>query len=409
MSDQPTTHRRWRTVAALLTLATIGSVTCHAQGYAYWLSGNAQDVETSHRSGLLLAGGGGDNDAAMAWLLEHADGGDVVVLRASGSDGYNDYLFSQLGVVVNSVETIRFDGPQAASDPFVLDVIAGAEVLFLAGGNQTDYVDYWLNTPVGDAIAFLQNDKRIAIGGTSAGMAVLGQVYYAPVGPGVTSDEALGDPFHPFIDDVTIDAPLFTSRWLTRTVTDTHYDQRNRRGRHMVFMARAAQATGKRVYGIAANEYTAVAISPDGHAQVFGDYPSYDDYAYFLQSRCAGEHLPETLSPGTPLNWYRDGRALTVYRLPGTPTASGWLSLVNWRSGSGGDWQHWTVNNGVFSALPGSPPPRCSRPDAQPNPATLFDDSASGQQDGAGRTSPGLNPASGAGPVHSIGRQTTSP
>ena len=36
-------------------------------------------------------GGASENDAAMAWFLERAGGGDVLVLRASGSDGYNDY------------------------------------------------------------------------------------------------------------------------------------------------------------------------------------------------------------------------------------------------------------------------------------------------------------------------------
>ena len=43
-------------------------------------------------------GGATENDNAMRWFLNLADGGDVVVLRTSGSDGYNDYMFNQLGV-----------------------------------------------------------------------------------------------------------------------------------------------------------------------------------------------------------------------------------------------------------------------------------------------------------------------
>ena len=29
------------------------------------------------------------------WILERSNGGDILVLRTSGSDGYNNYLFSE--------------------------------------------------------------------------------------------------------------------------------------------------------------------------------------------------------------------------------------------------------------------------------------------------------------------------
>ena len=51
-------------------------------------------------------GGATEDDNAMIWFLERSNGGDILVLRTSGSDGYNNYLFSELGVNVNSVETI---------------------------------------------------------------------------------------------------------------------------------------------------------------------------------------------------------------------------------------------------------------------------------------------------------------
>lgn len=345
---------------ALGILLILCSSVVHAQSFSYWLSGNADDVETAHQPGLVLAGGGGDNDDAMRWMLQRAAGGDVVVLRASGSDGYNTYFFSELGVAVDSVETIRFDGPAAAEDPFVLDVIAGAEVLFLAGGNQTDYVDYWVDTSVSDLFTHLQHTKRITLGGTSAGMAILGQVYYAPVGAGVTSSEALADPFHPYLANVVTDAPLFDYPWLAATVTDTHYDQRDRRGRHLVFLAKAAIASDDQVFGIAANEYTAVAIEPNGIARVFGEYPQYDDYAYFLQSGCGANSGPELLQPGVPVDWNRHQRALTVYRIGGTTSASGYLNLNNWRTGSGGSWFHWWADNGVLKERPGVIPQTCT-------------------------------------------------
>jgi hypothetical protein len=42
----------------------------------------------------------------MKWFLQRANGGDILVLRTTGSNGYNSYLYSGLGVTVNSVETI---------------------------------------------------------------------------------------------------------------------------------------------------------------------------------------------------------------------------------------------------------------------------------------------------------------
>ena len=51
-------------------------------------------------------GGAREDDNAMRWFLKQADGGDILVLRTSGSNGYNDYLYSELQVNVNSVESI---------------------------------------------------------------------------------------------------------------------------------------------------------------------------------------------------------------------------------------------------------------------------------------------------------------
>lgn len=62
-----------------------------------------------------------------------ADGGDILVLRASGSDGYNNYFYSQLGVTINSVETIVFNNGQAASNAYIQRRIDEAEAIWLAG------------------------------------------------------------------------------------------------------------------------------------------------------------------------------------------------------------------------------------------------------------------------------------
>jgi hypothetical protein len=52
-------------------------------------------------------------------------GGDILVIRASGTDAYNPYIFS-LGTV-NSVATLIITKNQAASDPFVISKIKSCE------------------------------------------------------------------------------------------------------------------------------------------------------------------------------------------------------------------------------------------------------------------------------------------
>lgn len=337
-------------------LALSAAVTASAQlGYTYWLTGSGADANTQPLPGLLLAGGGPDNDDAMRWLLQRANGGDVVIIRASGADGYNDYLYSELGVSVNSVETIRFDAASAAYDSAVIARIRGAEALFIAGGDQYVYYNYWKDTPIEDAIHYLLHEKRITVGGTSAGMAILGQAYYVPAGASATSGVALANPYHSTLEGVLTD-DFIEHPLMQGVITDTHYAQRNRFGRHLVFMGRLALQTNEPVYGIACNEGTAVAITDDGRASVFGEYPAYADFAYFLQTQCAPPLLPEVMQPNSPLTWNQSMAALKVYKAPGTTSAQNNFDLNDWASGSGGVWEHWWANNGAFNTAPGSGP-----------------------------------------------------
>ena len=332
-----------------------------AQSYTSWITGDTADANVlAPLPGAVLAGGGGDNDEAMAWMLARADGGDVLVLRASNSDGYNNYFFSQLGVVVNSVETIRFDGPEASSDPYVIRRIREAEVVFMAGGDQFDYYEFWKDNEIEEALRYLIHEKAITLGGTSAGMAVLGHYYYAPSSLGVVASEALSDPYHPFMDvlggEDFLDVP-----YLEHTITDTHFDQRERAGRTMTFLARMVQDFGIRAKGIAANEYTAVAIDENGIARAFGEYPEFEeDQIYFMQALCESPLEPEQCVAGQPLDWQKGGQAVKVLRIPATLDGSGFIDLKDWETQEGGEWEHWYVENGQLVQEPNGTKPDCA-------------------------------------------------
>ena len=124
-------------------------------------------------------GGATEDNNAMRWFLQRANGGDVLVIRASGADGYNAYFYNDLGVAINSVETLVFNNVQAASDPYVLERINRAEAIWIAGGDQNNYVIFWRGTPLAAAINQRIANDQLVIGGTSAGMAILGGVYFS--------------------------------------------------------------------------------------------------------------------------------------------------------------------------------------------------------------------------------------
>jgi len=327
-----------------------------AQAYTAYFTGQAADTMARAGGGVCLMGGSREPDGAMRWFLRRAGGGDVLVLRAGGADGYNDYLYHDLGVPVHSVETIVFHEASAAYDPAVHRRIERAEAVWLAGGDQWNYVRYWRGTPIDSLLRDGIRRRNLVIGGTSAGMAVLGGYYFAARHGTVTDSAALADPYD---RRVTVDSARFLApAHLRAVITDTHFAERDRQGRLVAFLARIYADYGAAARAIACDERTAVCIDPGGRATVFTGAGAPNGHAYFVQfGAAADEARPERCSSGQPLAWNCGGRALRVYRLPGAETGAGSFDLTNWTRGHGGDWLYWYVADGSWRETPGEPPP----------------------------------------------------
>lgn len=342
-----------REILSILLLCTY-AFTGYSQSYTRYFTGNTQDLETEPKGGICLMGGASEDDNAMKWFLQRASGGDILILRASGSDGYNDYLYSSLGINVNSVETIVFHSPEASSASYIQEKIDKAEAIWFAGGDQWKYISYWRNTPVDSLINKAIIERNIVIGGTSAGMAILGGYRFSAENGTITSEEALKNPYH---IKIAIDSiPFFKLGLLESVVTDTHYDSRNRKGRHVAFLSRILVDNKIQARGIACDEYTAVCVEPDGKARVFGQYPSEDDNAYFIQVNCnPNDNQPESYLPGQAFTWDQDKQAVKVYAVKGTSDGSNFFDLNDWEIGEGGAWKDWYVIEGIFGEKEGNP------------------------------------------------------
>lgn len=267
--------------------------------YTSYKSGSAADLAAQSKAGTVLMGGSTDVDEAFKWMIDRSGGGDFLVLRATGADGYNDYI-QGLGKV-NSVESVVCHDREASFDPALADKIDKCEAIFLAGGDQSKYLSFWRGTPVQEALQRAL-DRGVPIGGTSAGLAVLGSTIFSADQGGVDSDEMLA---HPNSEKLTLQPELLHIEATQGLLTDTHFSQRDRMGRLTAFLAKANRE-GSEVRGIGVDEKTAVLVEASGEARVVGTH----DVFWVKPTQPAGEGEPlqydglkvKQLQPGAEFN-----------------------------------------------------------------------------------------------------------
>jgi cyanophycinase-like exopeptidase len=336
---------------------------------------------------VALVGGGYDVGESFRWMIARAGisktaGGRFVIIRATGTDAYNPYIYSRLGQVdtssprnyemvggadlgLTSVETLVIPSRAAAEDPFVLKVIGRASAIFIAGGDQADYYNYWqgtsLNTLIRNAIA-----AGIPVGGTSAGTAMLGEYAYAALNGSITSPQGLSDPYSRLntIDPLNTSSKVFVQNGsfvnipsLAKTITDTHFNTRDRIGRLFSWAARIGKGcvggvvNFNEVIGVGISEETALLISgapgaakaelaanpynPENTSSLY----TAQNSAWFVKYSSA----PSQCVAGKPLV---DNSGIEVYRLSAQPSqpspypsapqysfrSNAWFNTSNWLS-----------------------------------------------------------------------------
>src|SRR5580658_6823812 len=313
----------------LLALVLCGRAVSHAADFKYVRQGSPQDAQAHTEAGIAMMGGGTDPDEAFRWLCAKASGGDFLVVRAHGGSDYNPYIAGLCQM--NSVATLIIPNRQAAQDPHVAEIIGQAEVIFIAGGDQSRYVNFWKGTPVEDAInAHVAAGKPI--GGTSAGLAVLGEFVYGcledkPDDADLSSREVLADPY---TKRVTVVRDFLKVPGLENILTDSHFAKRDRMGRSLGFLARIVQdGWSKTPREIAIDEKSALLVEASGRAKVVGTGLG----VYFLQVTDA----PQACKPREPLTL----RNVAAYHAPTGAT----FDVRAW-SGDGGEAYSISVESG---------------------------------------------------------------
>jgi cyanophycinase len=311
-------------VAPMLTIGATFLLLCAmvapraAAKWRYTRTGSPTDVAVVPRSGYALMGGGAKQDPAFHFLCDRTNGGDFLILRANTDDDYAQSVNREIFAMchLNSAATIVFEEREDSDDETLMQIIDHAEGIFIAGGDQSNYLRFWQDTPVQTAL-----NRHIAagkpIGGSSAGLAVLGEFSFSSMIDTIHSPEALADPYS---NKITISREFLKIPLLTGIITDTHFAKRDRMGRLLVFMSRILQDDwAKQVRAIAVEENVAFLLEPDGSGKVVGE-----GSAYFLEAK----HPPELCHHNEALKF--DG--VSVRRVGDKGT----FSVKTW-SGNDGD------------------------------------------------------------------------
>lgn len=279
--------------AAWVAALAVSPALASPAGYVRYAIGDLKAPTPAKPQAALMLVGGGDWDYdAFRWFVAKAGHGHIVILRASGDGEGGEEFYNKVGGVT-SVESFVFDDRKAATDPYILNALAHADGVFIAGGDQARYVRFWKGTPIAAALDRLARSGH-PIGGTSAGLAILGGHGYGALdGGSITSKEALADPAGPA---VTMFGGFLTLPRMAHVVTDTHFAKRDRLGRLIAFVANVRATADRRAIGLGVDQEAALCIDGDGTARLMSPPGGY---AWLVEP--AGQ--PKPLKPGRPLTY----------------------------------------------------------------------------------------------------------
>lgn len=220
-------------------------------------------------------------------------------------DAYNPYIRG-LGKT-HSVATLLTKSRQAGDDDAAIQIIAAADAIFFAGGDQWTYLQEWQGTALQKTVQKLIQERNIPVGGTSAGCDIQGGEIYTAANDTVVSKEALRDPYNfrvtlqpfPFINH--------TAHLLAHAIVDTHFITRDRMGRLVAFLARLWHDHGIHAVGIGIDEQTAIAIDAQGRGTMMRQGRE-GGRAFVLTP----SHPPSRCTPGEALEW---SQGLVVQKL----------------------------------------------------------------------------------------------
>ena len=218
--------------------------------------------------GFICAVGGGSedynswSDDPYGWIVEKSDSGKIYVLSYSDQTNWIPDYFKSLGAV--SAENFKIPSKSVANEQATYDKLVSAKAVFIKGGDQWNYVNYWKDTKTEDAIKYIYQQGGV-VAGTSAGSMILGDIVFTAKYGSAYSKQSLINPFYSSInlEDDFLDL-------VPNIVFDSHFVERGRFGRLIAFIFNSYTNFGKDVLGIGIDDHTAFCIDDNMIGKVFG-------------------------------------------------------------------------------------------------------------------------------------------
>ena len=189
---------------------------------------------------IVLVGGGNIPNEAIKWMKSKSksDKFVIVTLNKDRCERWKEFF-----------------GDPELFYPDELKKSDGIGGLVIDGGDQWQYVNKLNGKVVEEA-----HKKGIPILGTSAGSMILGEYYFSAEQNSITSEEAEKG------ERVCIGKNFVQLEKLKNTFVESHYTERNRKGRLKVFMEKSGATRG-----LGIDESTALCIDEDGTHTTFGE------------------------------------------------------------------------------------------------------------------------------------------
>lgn len=224
-------------------------------------------VDLSPQGYICAVGGGseGTNDwnrAPYSWIVEKADSGKIVVLSVNDETTWIPDYFKSLGA--STSYNLRINSRTLADSQAMYDSIVAADGIFIKGGNQYNYINYWKGTLTEEAIKVVFNRGGV-VSGTSAGAMVLGEHDLSAKYGTYYPDDALSNPF---INQSHVESDFL--KLIPGVLFDTHVIERARQGRMVPLFVKLHSDGINDVTIVGIDDRTTICISPDGTGTVMG-------------------------------------------------------------------------------------------------------------------------------------------
>jgi len=228
------------------------------------LTTNAQSIPGK----LVLVGGGSEDyndwsDAPYQWAIDQSTNKRVAIITYDNNPSqWMPNYFKNLGAV--DAKNFSIPNQNTANLRATYDSLVSYDVIFLKGGDQKQYYQYYKGTLTQDAVEDVFQSGGV-ICGTSAGEMILSKVFFSAENGTVYPEEAIEDPNNQYMtlkDDFLELLPGY--------VFDSHVVERGRFARMIGFMGNWKLNHDEDVVAIGVDDKTAFCIDSDLTGYAFG-------------------------------------------------------------------------------------------------------------------------------------------